>query len=550
MTSSIRQTSVPHRSREPVRRLLLVNLYPDGSQAPYQLSSYVLKAYLDKVLYDAGKTLAVEVVNFDAGTDVVAICREIGARQPDCVGYSCYVWNIEKVLRVVAALRGSTPGCVQVLGGPEISGSRVQALPNPALADYYVLGEGERPFARLIQLLAGHVDQDPVVLPPGVAHWYDGRLAFTENHQTVANLDEIPSVYLTGTLDPALYVRGQAFLETQRGCRFRCKYCVYNKQLPSISYYSLDRVLTELDHLIVDKQIMALRIFDAIFTSDLSRAKRIAEHLVQIKRTKRRRLPWIYWEFNYDSVDDEFLQLAAALKNRTRILNSARLRPLDRPQMYSEMLTDYTVINCVGVQSFDHQALKAVARPPVKPDRFEVFMARCRELNVVLKLDLILGLPFETMDTYFEGLEFLVPLLRDTDHVLNIHRLQILPGSDLEKRCEAFGIKYAGTAPHTVVSTAAFKEGALNQAARLTALLFRILNSPLRGDFFAALDRREGTVRSFLEALLSIAQTAPELKHASLVRAEALDDDYWNARVFEEVPSEWVAAILNQPVTG
>jgi radical SAM superfamily enzyme YgiQ (UPF0313 family) len=523
-------------------KLTLVNLYPTETMARYLLSSYVLKAYLNR-FFGGGGSLSVDILNFSINTQTSEICKEIVKGKPDCVGFSCYVWNIEEALNIVNTLKKRSDS-IHILGGPEISLGRILSLPDPSLADYYVIADGERKLLNLVSFLEAKGKGLDVELPKGVACWNNNKLNYVEDTDKITNLDEIPSVYLSGVLEDRLYARQQAFLETQRGCRFKCKYCVYHKSLPSISYYSLPRILDELDHLIIKKQIMALRIFDAIFSSDLNRAKEIVKHLLELKTRKGVRLPWIYWEFRYDSVDEEFIKLTALLKYRYRILNTNDIPPLDRPQLYSDMLNDYTVISSVGIESCYKQALNAVGRPGIDIKEFDTFMNMVREYNIVLKMDLILGLPLETFDSYFQGLEFLLPYFKDTDHVLNIHRLQIIPGCALENLCDKYEIEYSREAPHLVTSTKSFPEEELEHASKLSAILFRIVNSPLRRQFF---DAKEQAGKSFYGLIEDIfKRVAEEFPKTRLVQDERVDDIYWNGDIFSEIPSSWLTALLEK----
>jgi radical SAM superfamily enzyme YgiQ (UPF0313 family) len=518
---------------EDTYRLTLVNLYPSDTLARYLLSSYLLKAYLAKS--PAGTAgLSVEVLNFNEKAEVPHIIEN----RPDCVGYSCYTWNIKKIFDVIRTLKGRI-NVTHVLGGPEISLNMIKSLPTPPPGDYYVVGEGEKKFAGLVSYLR-NTDKNPGAdLPAGIAHWENGRLDYRENNEVITNLDEIPSIYLTGAIDDSLYTRQQALLETQRGCRYRCRYCVYHKNLSSISYYSEKRVYEELEHLIVEKQVMALRILDAVFTSDLPRAKRITQFLPELKN-RGVRLPWIYWEFSYRDVDEEFMSLMASLKYRERILNTEEVPPLDRPQLYSDLLKDYTVINSIGVESFYGQSLKAVGRPGINPEKFDAFMKMAREYNIVLKVDLILGLPYETFDSYFRGLESFIPYFKDNDHILNIHLLSILPGSDLEDLCEKYDIKYSPEAPRLISSTNGFSEEELKRALKLSAVLFRALNSPLRKQFFDLKEHAGGSFLELLERILKAICASPALAKTRLVRGDNVDDDYWNGDIFREIPSQWL----------
>ncbi|HUT11003.1 MAG TPA: cobalamin-dependent protein [Thermoguttaceae bacterium] len=521
-------------------KITLLSLYPTETTARYLLSSYVLKAYLQEH-YAEGRP-DIHVLNLSVKTETSRICEKILESDADVVGYSGYTWNIEKILATLEGLRGRCQA-THVLGGPEISTERILALPHPAAADYYVIGEGEKKLLNLLRCLQFNREVPCGELPAGVACWRDGRLHYVPEAESHDNLDDIPSIYLSGAIEDRFYARQQAFLETQRGCRFRCAYCVYGKNLPSIRYYSLERVFDELEHLIVEKEVTALRIFDALFTSDRERAKAIVRHVAQLK-SRVERLPWIYWESTYDRMDEEFMGLVGSLKYGASIRNWRDVVPQDRPQHYTDMLRDYTAINCLGVQSFCDRALKAVRRPPVDREKFAAFMARAYRHNIVLKLDVILGLPFETVDSYFRGLELLLPHLEKTDHVLNIHRLQILPGSELERLCPTHAVAYSSRAPHWVHATGDMPERDLDRASKLTAVLFRILNSPLRGPFYDALRRSGESPRRLLEDTLRAVAGCRELRACRLVEDESVDDEYWNDAVFQEIPGEWLVEFL------
>lgn len=520
-------------------RLTLVNLYPTDTLAKYLLSSYVLKAYLLAHSPGAGPP-AITVLDFPVDTSPGEVAGHIAATAPDAVGYSCYVWNVEEILEIIPRLR-QTRRAVHILGGPEISRRRVAALPDPGIADFYILGEGERPLAQFLERLSRPAD-DLATLPAGVARWQDGTLRLTEADDGGVPLAEVPSVYLSGALEPRLYERQMAFIETQRGCRYKCKYCVYHKHLPRMAYFPEERVLDELRHLIVDKGVQAVRFLDSIFPSDLERAKTIVRWLRDLRADGGIRLPWIYWEFTYESVDDEFLGLVASLKTRPTIHNHREVAPLDRPQLYGELLAGYTAVNCVGVQSFHAPALRAVGRAPVHPERFDDFMAALRRHNVAMKADIILGLPFETMESYFQGLERFLPEFEGTDHIFNVHRMQMLPGSELEALGDRYGIRYSRRAPHLVLATDSLAAADLNRAAKLTALLFRVVNSPLRGRFFEWKRRTGAHVHDLAGRLLAAMAAEDALKDSRLVREEVIDDGYWNEGIFREIPFKWLAA--------
>ncbi|MBI4798390.1 MAG: cobalamin B12-binding domain-containing protein [Desulfarculus sp.] len=518
-------------------KLVLVNLFPDDTIARYLLAGYMLKAYLEQKL-PAQAGLAVEVLDLPALAPASEVAQKVAASAPDAVGFSCYIWNVEKALEVMALLRSGFGGPF-ILGGPEISLGRAAELEAQVPGSLYVIGEGEESLSALMAwLLAGGAGAPPA----GTARFVDGQAQYAPARGGV-DLTRVPSIYLQGALPVGLYQRRQVFLETQRGCKYRCKYCVYHKGLPSIKYYPEERVRAELDHLVLKARVSALRIVDAIFPSDLMRAKRLVRHLQDLKAGGAM-LPWIYWEFVYSGVDEEFLALAAGLKTKSDIHNCRDTQPADRPQVYSDLLKSYMVINCLGVQSFHGPSLKAVGRPPVERERFAAFMETVKRHNLVLKMDMILGLPQETLATYLAGLEFILPFFAGTDHVLNIHRLQILPGSLLEEQAQALGLSYSRRAPHLVHHTLGLPPQDMDRAARLSALLFRVVNSPLREKFFAAAkDRGQGYLDLIQQMLTSLAAD-PATQGCRLLGGGQIDDIYWNQDIYADIPSAWLQDFL------
>lgn len=512
------------------KQITLVNLFPKDSPAKYLLSSYVLKSY---VLQEV-QNVNIEVIDLSNTTDTLKIIKTIESTSPDIVGYSCYVWNIDKIVDVVAELSKKENVIKHVLGGPEISIERIKSLGKFCDSVAYVIGEGEKSFSRIISS-----DE----MPMGIARWNGENLVYGGRTELIEDLDVIPSPY--DHIDSSCFGYRQAFVETQRGCKYRCKYCVYHRQRPSIKYFSLERVLDELDRLIFsDRPPVSIRFVDAMFTSDIERAKKIVRHM--INRKIERGVPLLYWEFNYDSIDDEFLSLVSRLNVRDDIRNSLTVTPRDRPQHYGELSVGYGGHNCVGLQSFNRQSLKSMGRSPIDEKKFLDFMTLSKRNNVLLKIDLILGLPHETFTSYVDGLNKLVPHFKGTDHVLNIHRLQILPGSNLEEIISKFDMKFNNESPRYVTCTPTFDNEEFVRATKMTAMLFRVINSPLRESFFVMQERTMKNTCELIEDILDIFLTSNECSTSMLATSDKIDDEYWNNLSFKEIRTEWLQSIMQR----
>lgn len=517
-------------------KVLFISIYSRDTLARYLLSSYVLSAFLGK--YSEIQELEISVLNFGDITESEKIIGAIRGESPDMICYSCYIWNIETVLNIIETLSDESD-FIHVLGGPEITIERVEGIIDRTKNSFFVVGEGEKVLLELVNALYKEKKGFLFELPAGVAFRKNGEIEYTENIERILELDSIPSVFLENVIQDRLYSRQQAFIETQRGCIFKCDYCVYHKGFSSIAYFSLQRVFNEIEYLVKEKNVSAIRIFDAVFTSDLERAKKIVGYLSDLKK-EGETLPWVYFETSIYSVDEEFITMVSSLKGKKCIHNCKNITPKDRAQYYNEMLNGYRMITSIGIQTFNKDSLKAVKRVPLKLEKLDWFMQTVNKHNIVLKIDFILGLPFESVESFFEGMEFFLPYLENTDHVLNIHLLQILPGSGLEKACQKFGIKYSKNAPHIIYETNSISSNELEKASKMTAILFRVVNSPFRNRFYS-MKRRSG--KRFIDIIVEIYDSVisdGRFADSGLMKEKSVYDEYWNDKIYKDISSEWL----------
>jgi radical SAM superfamily enzyme YgiQ (UPF0313 family) len=83
-----------------------------------------------------------------------ALAAALADREPWLVGFTCYLWNIERTLWVAGELKRRRPGARIVLGGPEITPDNAWVLQTPDY-DFAVIGEGEQTLSNLLLGLLG-----------------------------------------------------------------------------------------------------------------------------------------------------------------------------------------------------------------------------------------------------------------------------------------------------------------------------------------------------------------------------------------------------------
>lgn len=100
------------------------------------------------------------------------IVGDLHSKKPDVIGFSCYIWNIEETMKVVAMLKKINPELVIILGGPEVTYDVGEWLDQIPGADFIVIGEGEVTFKSLLSEIEGSNDYKKV---GGIAYRLDGK---------------------------------------------------------------------------------------------------------------------------------------------------------------------------------------------------------------------------------------------------------------------------------------------------------------------------------------------------------------------------------------
>jgi radical SAM superfamily enzyme YgiQ (UPF0313 family) len=166
--------------------------------------------------------------------------------RPQLVGFGTYQRNLPHIIALARLVKETLPRASVVLGGPQAS-----SMPDEGLAvlpdiDFLSWGEGESAITAIAEaLLSGDADQ-PV--PGATRRTAAGGILTGPPIEPAKELDEYPSPWLSGILDPA--AMGESIMLTSRGCPHSCVFC----HTPSafdrkIRFNSIDRVLEEITYL-------------------------------------------------------------------------------------------------------------------------------------------------------------------------------------------------------------------------------------------------------------------------------------------------------------
>jgi radical SAM superfamily enzyme YgiQ (UPF0313 family) len=125
-------------------KFLLVALnakYIHSNPALHSLRAYAGDKYQDSI------ELAEYTINNESGT----ILADLYKRQPDVVGFSCYIWNFNMISDLVREFHKLLPNVPIWLGGPEVSFNPREILDNKKEISGIMIGEGEETFLHLLK---------------------------------------------------------------------------------------------------------------------------------------------------------------------------------------------------------------------------------------------------------------------------------------------------------------------------------------------------------------------------------------------------------------
>ncbi len=396
-------------SPEPTR-VVLCALNSPGYQS---LALGYLRAYAQADGRLAGR-VAFQTLDLTIDIDPWWVAYRILELEPDVLGLSVVCWNARAVFEVCRIVKSARPETTVVLGGPEVGPVAEKILAAHAAVDAIVRGEGEETFAELLYALTRGRD---ITRVDGVtARMTDGSIISAPDRALIADLDSIPSPYLTGVMKP---VDNGAYIETYRGCPHRCGYCFEGKGYGRIRSFSQARIAEEIDAVAQAPGMTAFSFIDPVFNLTGERLEMLAR-LMAPHAARGIRLHTV--EVDIERIDDA----AAALLARAGVGSVE-----------------------TGPQSVGEAAL-AECRRSFDAGRFSAGVQALKRRGIVVECDLIVGLPGDTVRDFFEGLAFVFSL---DPGVVQTSTLHVLPGTDLHDRADELGLVFDPEPPHEIIAT-------------------------------------------------------------------------------------------------
>jgi radical SAM superfamily enzyme YgiQ (UPF0313 family) len=339
---------------------------------------------------------------FVIGAKTTEIVERILAHAPKVVGFGIYIWNVEETARVVAMLKRVAPQVAVVLGGPEVS-HETNEQEIVKLADYVVTGWGEITFPKL----CGEILNGPKPL-----------MKVHAGVQPPINDLALPySLYSDDDIkNRTLYV------EASRGCPFKCEFCL--SALDKTAWpFALDNFLAEMESL-YQRGARLFKFVDRTFNLNIKTSLKIMQFFLDKLEANPDDPVYAHFELVPDHLPD-------ALKEGISKFPPGALQFE------------------IGIQSFNPAVQTLVSRKQDNQKAADNIRWLTTQSHAHMHVDLIAGLPGETVESFAEGFNKLWAL---EPHEIQFGILKRLRGTPIIRHTPEFGMVYDPYPPYTILA--------------------------------------------------------------------------------------------------
>jgi radical SAM superfamily enzyme YgiQ (UPF0313 family) len=336
-----------------------------------------------------------KIVEFTINDQTQTIAEEIIKHHPKIIGISVYIWNARETSDLIEILKKILPDTIIVLGGPEAG-----YLPHRvdfSKADYIISGEGEEVFYELCKNI--------IALTPQQEHFI---------RAPIPDIKKITLPYRAYSDDDVAH--RYIYVEASRGCPFECEFCLSSID-EKVRNFQLDELLAEFE-LLWDRGARSFKFIDRTFNLNMTFANRILDFFLS------KEPPYFA---HFEVIPDHFPDV---LKDKI-----ARF-PVGALQLE------------IGIQTLDPVIAQGINRPLKLEKIYDNLRFLENETSAHIHLDLIVGLPGETLEGFGRNLDKLMSI---TSCEIQIGILKNLSGTTLSRHDKEHGMMYSDTPPYDIL---------------------------------------------------------------------------------------------------
>jgi len=335
-----------------------------------------------------------EILEFSINDAIQTVAEKLLLNKPDIIGIGVYIWNANEVRELVHIIKKISPSTTIILGGPEVTYEPFRV--NFDDADYIVQGEGDIAFYELCKKIINQTQSEKIV-----------KMSIPDLKSL-----KLPYEFYTDEDIKNRYI----YVEISRGCPFECEFCLSSMD-EKVRAFNLDAVLEEFNKL-WERGARNFKFVDRTFNLNMKAANKILDFFLEKK-------PPYFTHF--EVIPDHF---PASLREKIKSFPDGALQ-LE-----------------IGIQTLNPVIANNISRQ-LKLDKIkENINFLEHETTAHIHLDLIVGLPGESLTSFGANLDELVSL---SSCEIQIGILKKLSGTFINRHDIEFGMVYSDIPPYDIL---------------------------------------------------------------------------------------------------
>ncbi|MCG6930279.1 MAG: DUF4080 domain-containing protein [Desulfofustis sp.] len=338
-----------------------------------------------------------EICQYTINDPYYILLQRIAAGRPDYLFFSALIWNSDLIERLIEDLLTLSERVRILVGGPQAPVVCAPFGADPRVSCY--VGEIEAAPEGFYRDLEGFSLQP--LYRGSFLQMREQHLAYPYRHEDFSRHLANRAVYY----------------ESSRGCPFFCTYCLSSAET-GLYHKDLDAVFSDLDELLGHRP-KTVRFVDRTFNDVPKRALAIWEYI-----REKDAGTLFHFEIAPDRFSEEMFDFLESV----------------RPGLFQFE---------IGIQTTNPETLEAIRRP-MDPAQAGPVIRRLRRMETIhLHADLILGLPYETADSFRRSINDIFTM---QPHYVQMGLLKLLPATRMTAQAAEFGFRAQSRPPYALLS--------------------------------------------------------------------------------------------------
>lgn len=358
-------------------------------------------------LLKANSDFDITIYEYTIKDDITDIVNDIHEFNPDVLGFSCYIWNINIITNLITSI--NLIKTKLVLGGPEVSYD--DSFMNLGV-DFIIKGEGELVFNQLLHSIEDKTSYRDIQ-----------SLTYLEGETIVSNpiteIKDLTTVVLPYYFEEDIpHIKHKiSYIESSRGCPYKCSYCLSSLE-KSVRFFELEEVKKAIIYL-MNHNSKIIKFLDRTFNANKNTIE-----LLQFIIENTNNITVFQFEITGDILDPKIIEY----------LNEKAPKGLFRFE--------------IGIQSTNKETNLLV-------DRFQNNKKLFSNIKMIqdgdvidLHLDLIAGLPEEDLTSFTNTFNQVFKLGAKE---LQLGFLKMLRGTKIRNEAAKYKYEFDQTAPYQII---------------------------------------------------------------------------------------------------